>query len=222
MPNQAGGAAQVISLPKGGGALQGLGEKFSPDLYTGTGNFSVPLAVPPGRNGLQPQLALTYSTGQGNGPLGLGWSLSVPGVTLKTSKGIPRYQGHDTYLLSGAEDLVLVTEEPVSTVGNGWSWGDNSRGALGDGSTTTRSTPAQVSAPAGIVAIAAGSHSLALAPDGMVWAWGYNIYGQLGDGTTTERLTPVQVSGLSGVVAIAAGHEHSLALKFDGTVWAWG
>lgn len=47
----------VISLPKGGGAISGLGEKFSPDLFTGTGNFSVSIAVPPGRRGLQPQLA---------------------------------------------------------------------------------------------------------------------------------------------------------------------
>src|SRR5215475_15868377 len=99
MLGKSGGADQVLSLPKGGGALKGLGEKFSPDLYTGTGNFSVPLTVPPGRNGLQPQLALTYSTGNGNGPFGLGWSLSVPGVTLKTSKGLPRYQGKDVYVL---------------------------------------------------------------------------------------------------------------------------
>jgi hypothetical protein len=49
----------VLSLPKGGGAVSGLGELFSPDLFTGTGNFSVPIALPPGRHGLQPQLALT-------------------------------------------------------------------------------------------------------------------------------------------------------------------
>jgi hypothetical protein len=41
-----GASNQVISLPKGGGALQGIGEKFSPDLHTGTGNFSVPIALP--------------------------------------------------------------------------------------------------------------------------------------------------------------------------------
>lgn len=81
----------VISLPKGGGALSGIGEKFSPDLYTGTGNFTIPVVLPPGRNGFQPQLNLVYSTGQGNGPFGLGWSLSIPGVSRKTSKGVPRY-----------------------------------------------------------------------------------------------------------------------------------
>ena len=35
--------SQVISLPKGGGALRGIGEKFAPDLHTGTGNFTVPV-----------------------------------------------------------------------------------------------------------------------------------------------------------------------------------
>lgn len=61
-----------------------MGESFSPDLFTGTGNFSVPIAVPPGRNGLQPSLTLGYSTGSGNGPFGLGWNMSLPGVARKT------------------------------------------------------------------------------------------------------------------------------------------
>ncbi|MFI7426464.1 SpvB/TcaC N-terminal domain-containing protein [Micromonospora sp. NPDC049836] len=102
----AGGAA--ISLPTGGGAVKGMGEAFSADLFTGTGNLSVPFAIPPGRRGVQPTLALGYSTGHGNGPFGLGWALSLPGVTRKTSRGVPRYQGEDTFLLSGAEDLVPV------------------------------------------------------------------------------------------------------------------
>src|SRR6266542_4167506 len=106
MSDKSGTSSQIISLPKGGGALQGIGEKFSPDLHTGTGNFAVPIALPPGRNGFQPQLNLVYSTGNGNGPFGLGWSLSVPSVSRKTSRGIPRYADEpDTFLLSGAEDL---------------------------------------------------------------------------------------------------------------------
>jgi RHS repeat-associated protein len=109
MSDKSGVASHIISLPKGGGALQGLGEKFSPDLHTGTGNLSVPIAVPAGRNGFQPQLSLAYSTGSGNGPFGLGWTLSVPGVTRRTAKGVPRYEEEgDVYVLSGAEDLVAV------------------------------------------------------------------------------------------------------------------
>src|SRR5215213_5604373 len=102
-------ASEAISLPKGGGALHGIGEKFSPDLHTGTGNFTVPIALPPGRNGFQPQLNLVYSTGNGNGPFGLGWDLSVPGVSRETSKGVPLYDdSKDTFILSGAEDIVPV------------------------------------------------------------------------------------------------------------------
>jgi hypothetical protein len=109
--NKSGVSSQVISLPQGGGALQGMGEKFAPDLHTGTGNFTVPIALPAGRNGFQPQISLVYSTGTGNGPFGLGWSLSIPGVSRKTSKGIPRYDDEsDVFVLSGAEDLVPVEQ----------------------------------------------------------------------------------------------------------------
>ncbi|GGG60520.1 SpvB/TcaC N-terminal domain-containing protein [Hymenobacter glacieicola] len=102
----------MISLPKGGGAMGGMGEKFSPDLFTGTGNFSVPIASPPGRNGFQPELTLGYSTGNGNSAFGLGWNLGVPGVMRKTSKGIPRYDDdQDVFILSGAEDLVPIRRE---------------------------------------------------------------------------------------------------------------
>jgi RHS repeat-associated protein len=121
MPNKSGVAEQILSLPKGGGSIKGLGEKFQPDLHTGTGNFSIPITVPPGRSDFQPELSLNYSTGSGNGPFGLGWSISVPNVSRKISKGIPRYhdqfdaQGNpiwhedeDVFILSGAEDLVHV------------------------------------------------------------------------------------------------------------------
>jgi RHS repeat-associated protein len=112
----------VISSPSGGGAQSGLGEKFSPDLFTGTGNFSVPIAVPPGRNGFQPELSLGYSSGNGNGCFGLGWALSIPGIVRKTSKGIPIYDDKsDIFILSGAEDLVPVKFESEILPGNiGW------------------------------------------------------------------------------------------------------
>ena len=113
MANKLNNSNQTITLPQGGGALHGIGETFSPDLHTGTGNFTVPIALPPGRNDFQPQLNLVYSTGNGNGPFGLGWSLSIPGVSRKTSRGIPRYADErDTFLLSGAEDLVPVARAP--------------------------------------------------------------------------------------------------------------
>lgn len=78
-----------------------------------------------------------------------------------------------------------------------WMWGYNGEGALGDGTTTHRLSPVQVSA--GLfktVDIVAGPHhSLALAGDTALRAWGSNAGGQLGDGTQSNRLAPVQVHG---------------------------
>jgi hypothetical protein len=107
-------AAPSISLPKGGGAIRGLGEKFAANPVTGTGSMSVPIATSPGRSGFGPQLSLSYDSGSGNGPFGFGWSLSLPAITRKTDKGLPQYQDaqeSDVYVLSGAEDLVPVLEE---------------------------------------------------------------------------------------------------------------
>ena len=98
------------SLPKGGGAISGIGESFQPDLFTGTVDFTVPISTSEGRDGFGPALALSYSSGHGNGPFGLGWTLSTPRITRKTARGVPRYTRDDTFMLSGAEDLVPVRD----------------------------------------------------------------------------------------------------------------
>lgn len=101
--------APALSLPKGGGAIRGIGEKFTANPVTGTGAMAVPIYASPGRSGFGPQLSLSYDSGSGNGPFGFGWSLSLPRVTRKTDKGLPQYRDFDesdTFILSGAEDLV--------------------------------------------------------------------------------------------------------------------
>ena len=122
------------------------------------------------------------------------------------------------FVLSLVFGSLLIQPAAVSfaqTGGDVWAWGGNWNGELGDGTTTDRLSPVQVSGLTEVTAIAGGrwGHSLALKSDGTVWAWGYNQYGQLGDGTTTSRSIPVQVSGLTGVTAIAAGAHHIMALN---------
>ena len=99
----------AISLPKGGGAIRGVGEKFAANPVTGSGSMSVPLPITPGRAGFGPQLSLSYDSGAGNGPFGFGWNLALPSITRKTDKGLPQYRDaeeSDVFILSGAEDLV--------------------------------------------------------------------------------------------------------------------
>ncbi|MGC1121820.1 MAG: SpvB/TcaC N-terminal domain-containing protein [Candidatus Methanofastidiosia archaeon] len=99
----------AISLPKGGGAIRGIDEKFSVNPATGTASLSVSIFTTPGRSDFYPKLLLSYDSGAGNGPFGLGWNLSVPSIARKTDKGIPKYEDtsdSDTFILSGAEDLV--------------------------------------------------------------------------------------------------------------------
>src|SRR5664279_2776607 len=102
-------AVPAITVPKGGGAIRGVGEKFAANPVTGTGSMTAPIATSPGRSGFGPHLDLSYDSGSGNGPFGFGWNLSVPAITRKTDKGLPQYrdgQESDVFLLSGAEDLV--------------------------------------------------------------------------------------------------------------------
>ena len=101
--------APRISLPKGGGAISGIGEKFAANPVTGTGSMTVPVFTSPSRSGFGPQLSLSYDSGAGNGPYGFGWSLSLPSITRRTDRGLPKYfdaEEFDIFILSGAEDLV--------------------------------------------------------------------------------------------------------------------
>jgi RHS repeat-associated protein len=100
-----------VSLPKGGAAIRGLGEKFSVNPSTGTGSLSLPLPLSKAR--FTPPLQLSYDSGNGNGPFGFGWSLNAATITRKTDKGLPRYDDgadSDVFILAGAEDLVPVLD----------------------------------------------------------------------------------------------------------------
>lgn len=103
-------------MPKGGGALKGIDEKFEVNAANGSAGFSVPLPITPARNGFAPALSLAYNSGGGNSVFGLGWSVGLPSIQRKTDKRLPRYQGDDVFMFSGAEDLVPFLEE--SSPGN--------------------------------------------------------------------------------------------------------
>src|SRR5690606_420596 len=80
----------AISAPTGGGAIRGIGEKFEVNAVTGTAGLTIPLPSSPGRGGQGPQISQSYSSGGGNGPFGLGLSLSVAMITRNGDKVFPR------------------------------------------------------------------------------------------------------------------------------------
>ena len=112
--DKSGVSPNSISLPKGPGSIEGLGESFQPSLNTGTAKYSVRLKMPPGTAGHSPELGLAYEGGGGNGPLGYGWQLPLPYVQRQTDKGIPTYgeslgvAREDVFINENKEELVPV------------------------------------------------------------------------------------------------------------------
>jgi hypothetical protein len=103
-----GSAFPAVSPPKGGGAIGGIGEKFSAGGPTGTATASIPFKASEGRLGFTPDVSLSYDSGSGDSPFGFGWQLGLPTITRKTDKGLPRYGDLDVFLISSAEDLVPI------------------------------------------------------------------------------------------------------------------
>jgi RHS repeat-associated protein len=73
---------------------------------TGNASLGYPLNLPAGRKGMQPQVAISYNSGGGNGWLGLGWNVQMPAVSIDTRWGVPRYDESketETYSLNGEQ-----------------------------------------------------------------------------------------------------------------------
>ena len=113
-------SAPVISLPKGGGAIRGMGEKFAANPVTGTGSMNVPIATSPGRSGFGPQLSLAYDSGCRQRPIRLRLEPLTASVTQQDRQGLPQYgdAGRIRRIpLSGVEDWVPVLVGNARRVG---------------------------------------------------------------------------------------------------------
>ena len=86
----------------------------------------------------------------------------------------------------------------IKTDGTLWSWGINSYGQLGNGSTIDQNSPKKIMDNITEVD-ASGTMGAALSTDGTLYSWGYNENGQLGDGTRADRLTPTKILSDVGV-----------------------
>jgi hypothetical protein len=85
--------------------------------------YDYPLTVPPGRNGMQPNLKLSYSSqpAQQNGQLGYGWSVNIPYIERMNKLGTDKLFNQDktrSYFSSSlsGELLPVVNTSPVSSL----------------------------------------------------------------------------------------------------------
>ena len=124
-----------------------------------------------------------------------------------------------TSISAGAAHSIALKSD-----GTAWAWGDNSRGQLGNATTTSSSRPSQVSLSNVTAVSAGGGDSAALTSDGKVWIWGDNAsYGLGRDNVQTPySSTPLQVAGIPTMTAVAVNGSTTFALSSDGTVWGWG
>ena len=93
-----------------------------------------------------------------------------------------------------------------------YCWGYNANGQLGDGTTTSRSTAAQIiglessGITAGSDSVSGSGHTCSVR-GGIVKCWGKNTYGQLGNNTTADSSTPSSVMVLSDAIGRASCRE---------------
>lgn len=113
----------------------------------------------------------------------------------------------------------------LTTGGAAYCWGDNRSGQLGNGSTTSSTTPVPVSGGHTFALISAGSdsaHTCGLTTAGAIYCWGQNNYGQLGNTTPAVSTTPLAVTGGLTFAAVTTGWQHTCGVTAAGAAWCWG
>jgi alpha-tubulin suppressor-like RCC1 family protein len=164
--------------------------------------------------------------GNDKAALGLGFTSKVVDTPVLNAAATALTHGSGTSVevTAGVEDGGLLVN------GQAYSWGGNTYGQCGCGSTTLDILNPTAVRQGGVLFSwidqggNAGSdgHELALSSAGAVYAWGDGAEGQLGQGTTVDSDVPLAVHGLPTIVDVRAGGMHSLALDDAGNVWAWG
>ncbi|HTE53483.1 MAG TPA: FG-GAP-like repeat-containing protein [Kofleriaceae bacterium] len=114
--------AETVKLPSGPGSVRGLADNASVSAFTGQVQYSVPIDLPTAAGALAPTLSLGYDGGLGNGPLGVGWSISQAGIRRSLRLGVPSYDDTDEIEvigLAGGQLIAVPDGYRVEGQGNG-------------------------------------------------------------------------------------------------------
>jgi alpha-tubulin suppressor-like RCC1 family protein len=111
----------------------------------------------------------------------------------------------------------------VTPAGSAYCWGPNSKGELGNGTTTDSPVPVAVSGGRSFASVSAGGgHTCGVTRAGAAYCWGWNGYGQLGDSTTTDSPVPVAVLGGLTFDSVSAGPYYTCGVTRAGAGYCWG
>jgi len=89
----------LLLMPLASAAVDASSGRADVMSFAGSFNQSVAIPVAPGRAGMQPGLALNYSSSMGNGLYGMGWDLDVTRIERETKEGSPLYTNADKFVL---------------------------------------------------------------------------------------------------------------------------
>jgi len=123
----------------------------------------------------------------------------------------------NTWTLNQWYDQDVAGNVSYSGLQEGYVWGQNGLGALGQNNTTSYSSPIQI--PGAWDRI---QGNIGIKNDGTAWAWGYNASGNIGDNSRTNRSSPIQIGTETTWSFIGQSPAQSYGIKTDGTLWTWG
>ncbi len=135
-----------------------------------------------------------------------------------------------TAIYMGGDNAAALT-----SLGRVFTWGDNSQGQLGDGTTIDKNTPTDITAQLSLAVdetvqsmAIANKHYILYTSDNRVFSWGYNSSGQVGNGSITSQHTPLDITSQfnfsegESIVEIATGELHTSLVTSMGRLFMWG
>ena len=226
------GRADSQAAVKTDGTIWSWGGNARGQLGVGdSSNRSSPTTVSGSQNWCMVSMGICHGAGVKNDGTLWTWGYNIRGQLGDNSTTSRTSPGSIAGTLCGGTNWCFVSATNlagtigIKTDGTLWTWGYNGQGQLGDGTTTSRTSPVTTSGGGTNWLSASGGSqfSAAIKRDGTLWTWGANSAGQLGDGTTTSRSSPGTLAGGgTNWCAISAGCAHVAAIKTDGTLWTWG
>jgi alpha-tubulin suppressor-like RCC1 family protein len=133
------------------------------------------------------------------------------GTTFSRSSPVPIAVGETWQSASAGGSGSSTHSLAIKTNGTLWGWGSNLNGRLGDGTTSSRTSPVPIAVGELWQSVSAGgAHSLAIKTDGTLWGWGSNASFAINLPTVGDYTSPTLSTNLLA--------QSSLSSRFNSTI----